>query len=246
MSEEAPKKCPECVCPDGLPEWLATFGDLMSLLLTFFILLLSFANMDLQKFKDMMGSIRDAFGVQTDRPMDTYVAYSPSRYEREEVKLDSESRKIMQLSLQISAMFQEDQELAKQAQVTPDDKGVLVRVGSGALFAPGSAKLKPEASRVLEEVITILVNFNFDVVVRGHTDDSEPLGGFGSYWELSAARAAAALNYIITRGHIAPSRLKAVGYADTRPLMPNTSEANRATNRRVEFYFHRAAEKGAW
>jgi len=246
MSDEAPKKCPECVCPDGLPEWLATFGDLMSLLLTFFILLLSFANTDIQKFKDMMGSIRDAFGVQTERPMDTYVAYSPSQYERDEVKLDAESRKIMQLSLQISAMFQQDAELAKQTHVSADDKGVLVRVGSGTLFAPGSAALRPEALRILEEVVTILVNFNFDVVVRGHTDDTEPLGTFGSRWELAAARAAAALNYLATRGGIAPSRLKAVGYADTRPLMPNTTDANRAANRRVEFYFHRAAEKGAW
>lgn len=60
--EEEGHKCPECI--PGLPAWLATFGDLMSLLMCFFVLLLSFAEMDAQKFKKMAGSMANAFGVQ--------------------------------------------------------------------------------------------------------------------------------------------------------------------------------------
>lgn len=65
MSEEA-QECPKC--PAGLPPWLATFADLMSLLMCFFVLLLSFATIDAVKFKKMAESMKDAFGVQREIP----------------------------------------------------------------------------------------------------------------------------------------------------------------------------------
>jgi len=84
MSDEEEHECPEC--PPGLPAWLATFGDLMSLLMCFFVLLLSFAEMDALKFKRLAGELRMAFGVQTvinadDPPKGTSVIakhFSPS------------------------------------------------------------------------------------------------------------------------------------------------------------------------
>lgn len=230
----------ECKCPDGLPGWLATFADLMSLLLTFFVLLLSFSNQDVQKFRDMMGSIKDAFGVQIQRKQADYIAFSPTRYERKDIKLDKDTKVLLGMVLKLKAVLDEDEFLKKNVEVTSDDNGVLIRVGSGVMFDPGGAVLKPKAYPILNEVIKILKENNFDLVVRGHTDD-RPVRSkkFPSNWELSAARAAAAVRYIIQKGGINPSRIKAVGYADTRPLVPNTSEANRALNRRVEFYFHR-------
>ena len=64
MSDEEEEKCPEC--PPGLPGWLATFGDLMALLMSFFVLLLSFSEMDALKFKRLAGQMRNAFGVQNE------------------------------------------------------------------------------------------------------------------------------------------------------------------------------------
>ena len=92
---------------------------------------------------------------------------------------------------------------------------------------------------MLKHIIDILKKHNYKVVVRGHTDDL-PIRSeiFPSNWELSAARAAATLRYLAGQG-ISPSRMKAVGYADTRPIVPNNTKDNRALNRRVEFYFHR-------
>ena len=55
---------------EGAPAWMATFADMSTLLLTFFVLLLSFANMDAQKFREMLGSVKDAFGVQKETPGD--------------------------------------------------------------------------------------------------------------------------------------------------------------------------------
>jgi len=87
MSEETEDDCPVCV--PGLPAWLATFGDLMSLLMCFFVLLLSFSEMDVLKFKQLAGSMREAFGVQNqikveDVPKGTSIIaqeFSPGRPE---------------------------------------------------------------------------------------------------------------------------------------------------------------------
>jgi len=223
---------------------MATFADLMSLLLTFFVLLLSFANMDIQKFQDMMGSVQDAFGVQKERRQDTYVAFSPTMYERKEIKLNKTSEAVMGLSTAMQSVISKDETLKKNVDLKPDDSGLLMRVSTGIMFAPGSASLKPGASDVLEKVTAILKDYNFDLVVRGHTDDStQTSSNYPSNWELSSARAAAAVRYLLQDGTLSPFRLKAVGYADTRPLVPNTSAANRAMNRRVEFYFKQPAGK---
>lgn len=240
-----PKKRPEPhESEEGAPAWMATFADLMSLLLTFFVLLLSFANMDIQKFQDMMGSVQDAFGVQKERGQDTYIAFSPTRYERKEIKLDKTSEAVMGLSMAVQSILTKDESLKKNVDLKPDDSGLLMRVRSGVMFAPGSASLKPGASDVLDKVITILKNYNFDLVVRGHTDDStQTSSSYPSNWELSSARAAAAVRYILGNSSLSPFRLKAVGYADTRPLLPNINAANRAMNRRVEFYFRQPAGK---
>ncbi|RDH88415.1 MAG: type VI secretion system protein TssL [endosymbiont of Escarpia spicata] len=67
MADDCPK------CEEGLPAWLATFADLMSLLMCFFVLLLSFAEMDAIRFKKMAESMKDAFGVQTEIPANEIV-----------------------------------------------------------------------------------------------------------------------------------------------------------------------------
>jgi chemotaxis protein MotB len=85
-----------------------------------------------------------------------------------------------------------------------------------------------------------LREYTFHCVIRGHSDDNPEKGSsYPSNWELSAARAAAVLRYLVEKGEISPLRLKAVGYADTRPMVPNNSQENRVRNRRVEFFFHR-------
>lgn len=232
------KKCQEQPCQEGAPAWMATFADLMSLLLTFFVLLLSFANMDIQKFQDMMGSIKDAFGVQVKRDQDSYIAFSPSQFEREDISMTPRNREALGLNMALQAALQEDETIKKNVDFQPDDTGLLMRIGSSIMFEPGSAVLAKEAQPVLQQVIRVMEEHNLDLVIGGHTDDVRTRSSlYPSNWELSSARAAAAVRYILEHSTISPFRLKAVGYAGTRPLLPNTSEANRRANRRVEFYF---------
>ncbi|WP_461208788.1 OmpA/MotB family protein [Desulfocurvus sp. DL9XJH121] len=225
---------------EGLPPWMATFADMVTLLLCFFVLLLSFAKQDLASFRSLMGSIQDAFGVQTERPEASFAAYSPTRLEKKGVKLDQNQKVVLDLTMQLRALMEQDSELKKSTGVSAEREGVMVRVESAYLFDKGKATLRPDAPRVLSRILQILKEYNFNCVIRGHTSDQDSdAGNFPSNWELSSARAAATLRYLVEQGGIEPSRLKAVGYAGTRPLVPNDREADRERNRRVEFLLHR-------
>lgn len=123
--------------------------------------------------------------------------------------------------------------------VSADDVGVQLRVNSDLLFKPGTAELMPGADAVLNDVLTVLREYNLYLVVRGHAGQDEVKPPYPSNWELSGSRAAAVLRYLVDKGDIKATRLRGVAYADTRPLKPGIDEESKAMNRRVEFYFHR-------
>ncbi len=231
---------------EGLPLWMATYSDMVTLLLTFFVLLLTFANMDAQKFKESMGSIQKALGIQAKDVMALEVPYSSEKYERKDIELTKKERKILDLMLGVKALIENELENDKSTTVSHDPDGVMQRVNGEAMFSPGSATLKPESKRLLDVVAKVMKKTNVNLVISGHTDD-RPLESsrFPSNWELSAARAAAALRYLTEEHGIDPGRMKAVGYAGTRPLVPNDSEQNRERNNRVDFHYQRP-DLGNW
>lgn len=234
-----PRKQDDPPCEEGLPPWMATFADMMSLLLCFFVLLLSFAQQDANKFKTLMGSIKEAFGVQIKRKEAPFAAFSPSDFERKEVELDQENKELLGMVLEIKNFVLQDPDLKKTAKITTDDAGVIIRVPTSTIFEPDSAKPLPDAANKLATVIRIMKERNLNLVVRCHTSDNVIQNSlYPTNWELSSARAATTLRILMQAGGIAPSRMKAVGYADSQPLLPNNTDENRAVNSRMEFYFH--------
>jgi len=235
---------------EGAPAWMATFADMSTLLLTFFVLLLSFANMDAQKFREMLGSVKDAFGVQKETVGD-YMARSTSAVDfaveqaqqaqqesQEGDRGEQQQSPSMEQALSIiQALFQE---MGGAAEVLEDEEGVTVRVDGKLLFPSGSAQLRPEAAGVMERMASLLQNYTFDLYILGHTD-SVPIetAQFPSNWELSSARAAASLRFLTGRG-VDPRRLVSVGFADSRPIDTNATPEGRGRNRRVEFLFKSA------
>jgi chemotaxis protein MotB len=116
-------------------------------------------------------------------------------------------------------------------------RGLVVTVVSdNVLYPVGSSVLQPEGQDVLDALGPALAKLPNDISVEGHTDNQPiiPGGQYPSNWELSTARATTVVRYLIDALHLRPSRLSAAGFADTRPLVPNTSPANQAINRRVE------------
>lgn len=226
------------------PAWMATFGDLMSLLLTFFVLLMSFASMDSQRFAAVVGSMRDAFGVQRVHP-GHLESLSTSL-----VRLsDTESTPYMRVIDVPSRLAEHDQsrvariqmslqerKLERVVQVEATKDGVVVRVPGELLFDPGSADMRPAAIVLMREIAELIEEVPGDVVVAGHTDASPAgSGGFKSNWGLSSARAVAALVHLVDVENVDPMRLRATGFGSTRSL----EAGNPASERRVEFVFLR-------
>lgn len=126
-------------------------------------------------------------------------------------------------------------QLGSNIEVLISDRTVSFRISSEILFASGEAGLTPAGQELVSRLLPALRQAaRHDVVVEGHTDDLPiQTARFPSNWELAAGRAGSVVRYLGSQG-IAPQRMRAIGYADTRPLAGNDTPAGRAANRRVE------------
>lgn len=240
---------------EGAPIWMITFADMMTLLMAFFVLLLSFANTDIQKFKKMMGSVHESFGAERKEEgkapaaaEDTYDAMLRRAAQRFYQKpgesivppvvpgAEGKGGPGFEHTGQIIQSVFGDVGV-EGIEVTQTEGGVMVRVPGGVFFDSGSADLKETGTPVVILASKLMEKYRFDLHILGHTD-SVPVstGKFPSNWELSSSRAAAALRFLVERG-ADPKRLVAVGYAESRPVADNDTFEGRGKNRRIEFIF---------
>jgi chemotaxis protein MotB len=235
--EEEPEEVEE-----GAPAWMVTFADMVTLLLTFFVLLLSFANTDAQKFKEMLGSLKDAFGSQREI-IGEFEESKPSLFNvKPNIIEEIENEKV--------SFFKEIQHLIKKKKLNDvtdlemEKDGIRLRIRGIALFETASAELSPNIFSLLDEIKKMLYKYDYTLVVEGHTDNV-PIKSdiYPSNWELSAARAISVIRYFMEERDVPAKRLMAVGYADTKPIVINNTAGNRAKNRRVEFKFEQAVLK---
>ena len=160
-------------------------------------------------------------------------------------KIDARNLKISEvekthyaIAQKLKKMLMADARPQEASGVSADDVGVQLRVNSDALFKPGTAELTGSVDNIMKDVLAVLNQYNMYLVVRGHADSQEARPPYPSCWELSGARAAAVMRYLVEHG-IKATRMRGVAYGDTRPLKPGVDEESRAANRRVEFFFHR-------
>jgi chemotaxis protein MotB len=250
----------------GIPAWVVTFADLMSLLMCFFVLLLSFSEIDAQKFKQIAGELSKAFGVQREVPVleipqgtspifDKFSPGPPEPTVLEQVKqtttteepeletLKSPEAKAIAEAVQEQMDERVDRilEVLEPAiaegriSVTQDQTRIIIRIEEKGSFGSASANVTYDFEGLLLDMAPILADMPGNIAIEGHTDDL-PINTsqFASNWNLSAARAAAVANVLLARGQLKADRISVTGMADTQPLVPNTSAANRARNRRVE------------
>ncbi len=214
------------------PLWMVTYGDMVTLLLTFFVLLISFAEMDEIKFEEAAHSLRGALGVL--EGYESFFKHKPE--DADSAKIDVLRRMdIFQSIVELEDMARE-MGYAGDVSVEISDNGLLIRMGDRVLFDQGRAELKPEALPVLDLVGRTIKGRAREVLVAGHTDDV-PIhtDEFPSNWELSTTRALNVVKYLIDRAGVPPGILAATGYSEFRPLVPNDSPQHRRKNRRVEF-----------
>ncbi|OQY18211.1 MAG: flagellar motor protein MotB [Desulfobacteraceae bacterium 4572_35.1] len=212
----------------GAPAWMVTYSDLVTLLLTFFVLLLSMANMDQVKFSAAAGSLRGAFGVFGGK--DEREISPPSLVELTPAHDDLVQRLYSRIMVQMNRL-----RLDPSIKLVKDRGAVILRINESVLFSPGTSKLKPAALPVLAKVASLVEPLPLQLRIEGHTDDLPFTSKDMSNWDLSVARSVAVLKFFQQSDLFPLDRMSAVGYGAEHPLVPNDTAENRAKNRRVEF-----------
>ena len=265
MSDAADQKSESA----GVPAWVMTFADLMTLLMCFFVLLLAFSEMDVAKFKQLSGSMKDAFGVQTEVevrtiPKGTSVVaqeFSPGRPEptaMNEVRqftidsnrntldaLDRELKEIEETRDHARRLRLALKEEIEKGSVSIETEGVkiVVHIMENASFDSGYADMRPEFRPVLAKSSNLIDSTSGEITVSGHTDNV-PISNdrFRSNWELSTSRAVSVTHELLRVSDVDPGNVVVTGHADTRPRTSNDTADDRAKNRRVDISIIRGKE----
>ena len=234
-------KCPEC---PSIPGWVVTFGDLMSLLLTFFILLLSFSSVQESEFNKAKGSILGALGLLAPQAGTSYVPAPEMQPGVAESESDYEIM-LEDIEDELSAVLEEESQLSDvdslrdiiDLEIT--DKGVHIVINDSIFFAPGSDILTKNFQAILSGVGKVIAQSSgrYNIVVEGHTDNT-PINTakFPSNWELSSFRALNVIKFMIAKFDIPPEICSASGYGEYRPVADNKTAEGRNKNRRVEIF----------
>ncbi len=244
MAEDLENSAIEEECEEGAPGWMTTFGDMMSLLLTFFILLFSMSTVNEMKFKQILESIQSSLGV-------TEVPQAGTREGLEMISKEAEKKenavdelggmvqKEMEEILSDIEEFVMKNKLGGQVKSIIDSRGAVIIVSDVVLFNVGESVITEEGLKLTDQLVELLKEFDYRVRVEGHTDNI-PIHTrqFPSNWELSSARASSLVRYFIEHG-IPPERLSAEGFAEFRPIADNSTPEGRAKNRRVEVVYVR-------
>ena len=234
----------------GAPAWMATFADLMALMMCFFVLLFSFSQIDESKYRLMVESMAKGFGSRTIQ-MPTQAAptaslnspssisspftqfQAPSRSSRVRNRQQT-SQNTEATARQVKAVMKED---IADGKVTVETTGntVLIRLPEEVAFPAGSDDVNDQIASIIDKLAPAMRATTGTIMVTGHTDDV-PISSseFSSNWELSSDRAVAVIHEIVKLTGIDESRFAAVGNGSTKPIAPNDTPENRAKNRRVE------------
>ncbi|HWM29942.1 MAG TPA: flagellar motor protein MotB [Woeseiaceae bacterium] len=252
-----------------LPPWVMTFADMMTLLMCFFVLLLAFSEMDVAKFKELSGSMKEAFGVQTEVdvrtiPKGTSIIaqeFSPGvpdptamntvyqfTVDSNENTLDALAKREQDLkdtedhAKRLREALKAEIEKGSVA-IHTEDRKVIIHILENASFDSGYANMRPEFRPVLAKIGSLIDSNSGTVTVSGHTDNV-PIANerFRSNWELSASRAVSVTHELLLEATLDVSRFVVTGHAATKPRAPNDSDENRAKNRRVDISIVRGNE----
>lgn len=225
------KKKKNITIKQGLDGWVMTYGDMMSLLLTFFVLIVSFSSMQETKFEQAVNSLHEAFGVLKSAESVIFFEqplipnHNPTD---EEAEVIYEVRNVERFLL--------EKGVDDRVEVEMKEGQVRFRIDAPFLFESGTATLRSASLEVLATMEEFFRKFPYQVRVEGHTDNV-PIHSalFPSNWELSAGRAVSVARYFQEMG-MPPDRISATGFGEYRPIADNATTVGREKNRRVEIF----------
>ncbi len=179
--------------------WMDTYGDMVTLLLCFFVMMLAASSVDMAKFEQIQAGMQEGVGkVEVSRPIEMMM---------------------VELTDDIQSM-----DMSDKVSIGSDTQGVVLEFGGDTFFDEGSAEIRPEAIPVLKRIAATLQSdryVKFDFSIEGHTSNKKVSNEkYPSNWELSSARAAAVARFLEERG-IARTRIRISGFYDNVPKYPN-------------------------
>lgn len=225
--------------------WMITFADLVMLLLTFFVLLLTMSSMDTKKLRDLMTHFKESTGVlEFSSAGKVYnLGGFINKYNDTDSLLVVDQKHLLTKLKLVSNIKNMFNDLNNDITLTDDERGVAVSFHGNILFDPGKTTLRKEAYSVLDIIADAIQGCPNDILIMGHSDNT-PINDeiYRSNWELSAYRGISVLDYFLTQKGLSPSRFSVGGSGSSRPLYPNTNQKNRSLNRRVEIVFKHLKE----
>lgn len=232
----------------GAPEWMATFADLVTLLMCFFVLLFAMSTTQQETFKELVESLRSALGVQTVPETGTregLVMHAvPSQEKTDAQQVDELGGMIQKEMDEVVSEIKElilFNKLGGLVNVSESEEGVVITLSDLLLFSAGESDVSEKGMEVLRKVAGVLAQLAYHVKVKGHTDNAPiSTSRYPSNWELSASRAGAVVRHLVANG-VEPSLITAEGYAQYHPVATNDTGQGRARNRRVEIVYERDA-----
>lgn len=236
-----------------VPGWMVTYGDMTTLLLTFFVLMFTVAEIDGQELKLILSSFTGSFGIQTGGLTLQEGPLAEMGQQIETLPSSTSGDSLAEMT-EMQQSLKESIEEENRVELTSDEKGFKIMLLGDSFFRPGSATLSRKGMDVISQIgefiqqLTMMGNeFDYEVIVEGHTDNTpveENTVAFDSNWQLSVLRATAVIRFWIDEQGVSAyrrtveneitSKFRAEGYGEYKPIASNDTPEGRSRNRRVE------------
>ena len=242
---------------EGSPAWMNTYGDMVTLLLTFFVLLFSFSTIDAAKWEEIVNSFTGLHVVAITE-LDPNMPDSPDQSDKFVITTPApaaspspapaapDNMNVAELKERFDELYErikkyiESNNLGYILNVEYiDENTILVRMSDSAFFDSGSARLDEDAKVVLDEVCGMMEEYTYllqVIRIEGHTDNVPIRNAlYEDNWELSMDRADTVRKFILDVSEIHPGLLVPSYFGEFHPVATNDTEEGRAQNRRVDF-----------
>lgn len=230
----SPRKCKKCP-PEGAADWMLTYGDMVTLLLTFFVMMYTTAEVDGSQLKLILAAFS---GLGVLEGGNTLQAGELAELGNNIMTLPSvdKGRALDKARKRAISQFQPEIK-TKKVRVTEDERGLIISLAADSFFRPASAEIDIENTReTLQKVSQLLISLEGRKFrIEGHTDSAptDPAGDWPTNWELSSSRAINTLKYLVQYG-VPEDQFQVAGFSDTVPLATNDTPEGRAYNRRID------------
>lgn len=243
----------------GAPAWMSTYGDLVTNLLVFFVLLYSMSTVDQRTFSEIAASLSYSIinlkGGDTvlDGSNNSIIAFDYTKFDSEEAEAKRKEKYIQDAEeMVVNAEKKladkefdeakndirdtiEEQGISDKVQVVEEKDFLLIRLDQELFFESGSADILPEGEAVLSSIAVSLREIENEIMISGHTDNVPMTNKkYATNWELSTARATNVVRYFVEVENLEPSLFTATGNGEYRPVGDNNTPEGRQQNRRIE------------